>query len=682
MPTFSLSGPDGAEYEIDAPDEGAAFKAFQSLGPAQNAPAATATDAPAAGVAGDASAAVGRGLLNGVPVVGPALLGGAERLAAGIRSYQNNTPYADELQKVQNFSQGTAEAHPYATTAGEVGGGVVGTAPLIAAAPAAFGAGGGGLALRSAAAAGSGAVLGGADAAVRSGGDLGQIEAGAAAGGALGAVGPATGSLIGAGARRFYEMIGGLRAPDSGFGSAATRMLGEDTAASGGTQAVRDRLAQLGQPSMLLDASPSFQGRAQGLAARPETMQAIVDPIRTRAEGTTARLNADVEGALGPAASPRELDAQIKALRNVPNTAIGNAIRNAPNPVDIRPVLQSIDQRLQNAVGGEAAALQRARGLLAHTDPETGWVTIENNPQRLHGVKQELDNLINYGAPEIGIQPGSLQRQQNAVRDVRSQLNQHLRDQVPGYAQANDASAQFARQADAAEAGYNEVMRTGPDALFPQDLQAQLANMSPAERAAMARGNRADIGRRLGTNANDLAALSSALQGEGGFNTAKMGLLHGEEPTQRVVDAVARERAFADANRRIVEGSQTAQRTRAADAIAPRDSLGDDLGGTVAGVVGGPQGFALAQAARAGKALVNAAGREADVARNRDLARAVTLNQGEALDRLLNAIQARSVIAQRAAGVGALAGRGTQALTLSQGDRASPYLPSPSLLLR
>ncbi|MCJ2061404.1 hypothetical protein MKK63_01565, partial [Methylobacterium sp. J-088] len=324
MPTYSLSGPDGAEYEIDAPDEGSAYKLYQGIGPASNPPAATTTDAPAAGLPGDASAAVGRGLINGIPVVGPYALSGLEHAAAGVRSLQNDTKFSDELKNVQGFSQGTAEAHPYATTGGEIAGGVIGTAPAIAAAPAAFGAGAGSLGARSLASMGTGAIMGGADSAVRSGGDLDTARQGAITGAAFGAAAPAAGATIGAGIRRFYDLVGGLRAPESGFGSAATRMLGEDAAASGGTQAVRDRMAQLGTPAMLLDASPSFQGRAQGLAARPETMQQIVDPIRARDAGTTARLAADVDGALGPASSPRELDAQVKALRSVPNTAIGD----------------------------------------------------------------------------------------------------------------------------------------------------------------------------------------------------------------------------------------------------------------------------------------------------------------------------------------------------------------------
>src|SRR3954468_17214729 len=57
------------------------------------------TDAPAAAEPGDASAAVGRGLIDGVPVVGPYLLGGVNRVAAGIRSLKNDTRFSDELKK-------------------------------------------------------------------------------------------------------------------------------------------------------------------------------------------------------------------------------------------------------------------------------------------------------------------------------------------------------------------------------------------------------------------------------------------------------------------------------------------------------------------------------------------------------------------------------------------------------
>lgn len=107
---------------------------------------------------------------------------------------------AQELKNVEAFGEATAKENPWSSTGGELAGGVIGTAPLVAAAPAAFGVSGASLPVRMLASAGSGAGLGGADAAVRSEGDLGSAATGAVIGGALGGAGPA---VARASARRF-----------------------------------------------------------------------------------------------------------------------------------------------------------------------------------------------------------------------------------------------------------------------------------------------------------------------------------------------------------------------------------------------------------------------------------------------------------------------------------------------
>lgn len=127
-----------------APAEADPWAAFRPK--AQDpAPKAVETPAPppASDLPGDGSAAVGRGIINGVPVVGPYLLAGVNRGAAAVRALQNGTTFPEELKKVEAFGEETKKAHPWASTGGELLGGVVGTAPLVAAAPAAFGAGGG-----------------------------------------------------------------------------------------------------------------------------------------------------------------------------------------------------------------------------------------------------------------------------------------------------------------------------------------------------------------------------------------------------------------------------------------------------------------------------------------------------------------------------------------------------------
>ena len=146
---------------------------------------------------GDASAAVGRGLINGVPVAGPYLLGGLDRVAAGVRSLQQGTRYDDELAKVQAFDQTTADQHPVASGVGQFGGAVLSTLPLVAAAPVAFGAEGATMLGRIGYGATTNAAIGGVDAGVRSGGDPNTIAGGAALGGLGGGIGGALGRAAG-----------------------------------------------------------------------------------------------------------------------------------------------------------------------------------------------------------------------------------------------------------------------------------------------------------------------------------------------------------------------------------------------------------------------------------------------------------------------------------------------------
>jgi hypothetical protein len=161
--------------------------------------------------AGDASAAVGGGIISGIPIVGAPLKEGVLKGVAGIRSLQSGDTYENELTKVRQWDAGTEAAHPYATAGGNALGAVAATVPLMAVAPAAFGIGEGAMAARTAASALTGAGLGGADAASRSAVASGgmpsgaDVVKGAAVGGAFGAAGPVGGQLIGTGANKLYD---------------------------------------------------------------------------------------------------------------------------------------------------------------------------------------------------------------------------------------------------------------------------------------------------------------------------------------------------------------------------------------------------------------------------------------------------------------------------------------------
>ena len=161
-----------------------------------------------------------------------------------------------------------------------------------------------------------------------------------------------------------------------------------------------------------------------------------------------------------------------------------------------------------------------------------------------------------------------------------------------------------------------------------------------------------------------------------------MATVFGEEPTQRLANSVDREVAFDRTHNDVVRNSQTAQRTASARDIAPREisSGSSDVLPGVAAMVGGVGAGAGALAGKVGlgglKLAVSAAGRQADLVRNQELARAVTMNPGEQVNQLLEMIQRRGELLRQAGGYGDAARIGTQAATVSQADRARPYFPA------
>lgn len=132
-------------------------------------------------------------VVDSVPVVGPLVTAGMNKAVAFTRSVQRGIPYSEALRQVEAEVTNTMKAHPTASAVGGVVGSIAGTAPLVAAAPAAFGAGAGNLALRAGTAALTGATMSAADAAVREE----DIADAAKTGATLGFAGPLAGAAIG-----------------------------------------------------------------------------------------------------------------------------------------------------------------------------------------------------------------------------------------------------------------------------------------------------------------------------------------------------------------------------------------------------------------------------------------------------------------------------------------------------
>ncbi|MGU3536847.1 hypothetical protein [Methylobacterium sp. A54F] len=629
------------------------------------------------------SAAVGRGIINGVPVIGPALLRGTNKMAAFLRATSFGIPYDQALKDVENFGERAANTNPKATTGGELLGGVVGTAPLVAAAPAAFGAGTAGLAARTGASGLTSVALGGADAAVRSDGDLQDIRKGALLGGALGLTGPLAGAAIGKGVRAASSVLGPRNVEVPGASNAAAAKLAEDLKNSGGADAVRARLADLGPEGMLLDASPSFEGRAQGLAIRPETRETITAPITERAAGANARLAADVDATLGATRDPAAFNAALDDAYDAAVPRLYQAALSNPGRVDTSDVLATIGRLGEQEKGGAQHALQRAWSLL-HTEGDVEGVgralVPDRRPEALHNAKEALDAQI----AAVRSQQGSAARSElRALTTVRSELNQALEAQVPGYADANRTAQHFFQQREAFDRGQT-LLNGGREAARPAQLAADTAAMTPEVADAQRAGLRAEVDRLTGTQLNDRLALRKALLGEGDYNRSRMGTVFGEEPTAGLAAAVDREAAFDIANRRIVENSQSAQRLTAAGEMAPREvsASSGEQGVLLPGLIAGKTGAAAGAGMRALRLGTSAIGRAADLTRNREAAAILTMKAGPEREALISALEARLAAAERGEIPANATERFVRQMLQSQNDRSERRALAARALVR
>lgn len=307
-------------------------------------PVEMAAPAPVGAIpAGDGSAAVGQGLVSGVPILGPYLAGGLTNVAAGVRSLQGGTPFADEKRNVEAFNQDLRTANPGATAGGELAGAVLGTAPAVMAAPAAFGAGTGALAARVGASALTGGAIGAADAGARGQDPL----IGGLVGGTFGAAAPYVGAGLG-------KIAGGV-ANRLNPPPAAPTIPELKAGATAAYQAAKDAGVQIAQPSF---------GRAVqdiGMAAREAGIDKTLHP---KASAVLSRFAEAAETApsLG----------EVEILRRVAKGASGSI------EPDERRIGKLIVGKLDNYVGGlkegdliagdakqAVEALSEARGLWA-----------------------------------------------------------------------------------------------------------------------------------------------------------------------------------------------------------------------------------------------------------------------------------------------------------------------------
>jgi hypothetical protein len=207
-------------------------------------------------------------------------------------------------------------------------------------------------------------------------------KTGAEVGIALPAAGAALGTL-------YRSAIPFFARPAADMGRTATGLL-----ASSITPRAAATLDTLGPQAVLPDASPSFQGLAQGVAAKPgPAADLVVDTLAARAAKQPTRLASDLTENLGPAMSPVELEASMTARQKAAGPLYESALQNAP-AVDTTNALATIGEQLNGAPTGSPMrrALESARTMLQQES--NGDFRPVTDARTLLNARRQLDTMI------------------------------------------------------------------------------------------------------------------------------------------------------------------------------------------------------------------------------------------------------------------------------------------------
>lgn len=563
MPVFEIETPAGS-FEVEAPDEATALKAvqqfatprrghnapeFQPIGVKGYDPATGEVTKPS----GSGIEAALSSTLEGIPVAGPILQTGVENAAAGIGSAISGKPFSQVRSEMGDIVDKSQEDHPYITAAGNVGGAVLGTIPMVMAAPGAFGAGSGGLLARMGTSAVSGSALGGADAAVRSGGDPDEIMKGAAWGGGLGLAAPAAGAAIGKAVGSIANRVRGpgIQAP-TGAQRAIARAAGSDA-----IDDVAARLADAGDAAMPMDLGPNLQRQAGALAATPGRGQEIIrSAVAQRQQGAGSRIMSALDDALGGPIDTLAAADDIIAKRSAAAKPLYDAAYKKPVPFtreleDLlkRPTISKALSRAQTLAADEGIPSPQWFASIA----DDGTVAIKNVPdvRQLDLTKRALDDMISAA------QRGGSNNEARIFTNLKEQLIKMVDDAVPEYAAARKAFSGPASILDAMEQGSTLFSRQ----TTPAQILRDMAKMDKAQREAFQQGARAQVADIMGTARNDALAARNAFSS--GYNKEKLELVVGKEKAGKLLRALDNEALFTRTRDVVTGNSETAARIAA-----------------------------------------------------------------------------------------------------------------------
>jgi len=497
--------------------------------------------------------------LRGIPYAGAFV----PRAAAGIKSFMQGTPYADELTAEQAKAKTYDADYPIESTAGQVAGGLVSTllgAQYLPAAGMLLGVGAKTLPGAIARGGVAGALQGAAQGAgntedLTSGKAMTDAGKGMAFGGALGSSIPAALGVAGQGINR---MVGNAGDMLSSAAAPTVRYLRENMM-DPAKLAVQKRLAAaLGPEGMLADVGQEWKGIAQGASARPGSREIVVDPLKARDADKSARMLGTVTTELGGDVIPSEVKKQVRAAQDALSPEYTAVFANA-KAVDMKPLADKLGALAVDKRGPTQKAAEDVLGMLY----VKGTKELDPNPKTLHEIRKEIDGMM-------GVEPNRAVK--TVLAEARKAIDEELAAKVPGIKPIDAKYAAASRELDAFKTGQKAFDTGRENVVRPSELAGQQSSFAqPAGTAPgpptsagidrLSEGARSEIHRLLGTNSNDVAKLNNLLKGEGDWNRDKLRLLFGQNKADKVLSVLDAERQMEGTFREVVGGSQTGVKT-------------------------------------------------------------------------------------------------------------------------
>jgi hypothetical protein len=314
------------------------------------------------------------------------------------------------------------------------------------------------------------------------------------------------------------------------------------------------RLNKLGPQATIADLAQSIQTEASGIASFGGKPTEILKG-RFEARAKTANSNAHklMEDRLGP---KPDIEIEKENIINKVRQEVDPDYKAAySNPIDLnlKPIVENIDNQLESAVGPKAAALKQLKSFLFKTtkDAEGNQINIlKNKASDLHEIRQAIDDVLDSRDPTTSYGKNA----KRAIEGIRNSIDAELKT-IPEMAAADAKFASKMQIVNDIDTGY-QVLKNG---MNKEEFARFYDNLPLDRQDAVKKGLRAIIGDLMEKASRGELSEAQRLFGKSSINRANLEKVFGAKGTE-VLDALEKEAVERATERGVMVGSQTAER--------------------------------------------------------------------------------------------------------------------------